>query len=142
VYIWFLQVIHGNNVTIRIIVQVFCIQQIHCMNHPFTLTALLASLCTSFKRCTRWLSVRCEWPRDRIRASYCQRILGYRLVFFSRSLTTSFGMKKLPPDFLVSSANCSKRYSNASPKLSVLSRSSLRKRGEAVNLTISFKAIT
>jgi hypothetical protein len=49
---------------------------------------------------------------------------------FTKSLTISLGVKKLPPDFFVSSANCSRRYSKASPKISVLFKSEFLSLGE------------
>jgi hypothetical protein len=48
----------------------------------------------------------------------------------------------LPPDFFISSANCSKRYSNASPKISVPSRSEFLSIGELVIVSDSVQNLT
>jgi hypothetical protein len=59
----------------------------------------------------------------------------------TRNLTTSLGVKNSPPLFLVCSANSSKRYSYASPKISSLSKSELRSLGE-LKWDISFRNLS
>jgi hypothetical protein len=57
-------------------------------------------------------------------------ILSFGSTMLTTGFTTSQGVKKLPLLFLVSFANCSKRYSYASPNMSSFSKSEFRSLGE------------